>query len=69
VNRHHRVLARNEAQQMVTDLGDAIEKVIMMTADADDTTKVMALDTLSLLQTKRNILQGELAQAADEATP
>ncbi len=58
---HQRVLQRNEAQQMATDLGDAIENVIMLAGEMTDTDKVLAVDTLIILQSKRNILQGELA--------
>ncbi len=58
---HQRVLHRNEAQQMVSDLGDAIENVIMLAGEMTDTDKVLAVDTLIILQTKRNILQGEIS--------
>lgn len=60
-----RVLHRNEALQMVTDLGDCIENVINIADGAEDHTKILALDTLVLLQTKRQILQCEIARWAD----
>jgi len=62
-----RVLHRNEAAQMVTDLAFAIERIIMIAADADDPTKVCALDTAVLLQTKKNIIESEIAWADREA--
>jgi hypothetical protein len=67
VSRHHRVLARNEAQQMATDIGQAIGNLIGLAAEMTDTDKVFALDTLVLLQIKRNILEGEIAWTDREA--
>jgi hypothetical protein len=56
-----RVLHRNEAQQMVTDLGTAISNLISLSAEMSDTDKVFALDTLVLLRTKQATLEGEIA--------
>lgn len=50
------VLPRSEAMQMATDLGTAIHNIISLAEQGDDTDKVLALDTLVLLQTKRNVL-------------
>ena len=58
---HQRVLHRNEAQQMVVDLGTAINNVICLAAEMSDTDKVCALDTLVLLRTKQSTLEGEIA--------
>jgi len=60
MNHHRCVLARNEAQQMVSDLGTAIENVIGLAAEMSDTDKVFAMDTIILLNTKRSVLQGGL---------
>lgn len=62
-----RVLHRNEAQQMVTDLGTAINNLICLAAEMSDTDKVCALDTLILLRTKQSTLEGEIAWADREA--
>jgi hypothetical protein len=62
VNRQlQRVLPRNEAQQMVTDLGTAIDNVITMAGEMNDLDKVLAVDTLVLLHTKRSTLRSEIA--------
>jgi len=62
-----RVLPRNEAQQMVTDLGTAINNVIGLAAEASDTDKIFALDTIVLLRTKQVTLEGEIAWADRDA--
>lgn len=64
-----RVLHRNEAQQMVTDLGTAINNLIGLAAEMSDTDKVCALDTLVLLRTKQSTLEGEIAWADREVQP
>jgi len=66
-HQHQRVLHRNEAQQMDLDLGDVIEKLIMLAGEMDDTDKVIAVDAMIIVQSKRNILQGELKYSACEA--
>lgn len=67
MSRHQRVLPRNEAQQMVTDLGTVMHNVIMLAAEASDIDKTAALDTLVMLATKRNILESEIAWTDREA--
>jgi uncharacterized protein YfcZ (UPF0381/DUF406 family) len=61
------VLPRNEAAQMVTDLGTAINNVIGLAAEASDTDKIFALDTIVLLRTKQVTLEGEIAWADRDA--
>lgn len=62
-----RVLHRNEAQQMVADLGTAINNVISLAAEASDVDKVLAADTLVLLRTKQATLESEIAWTDREA--
>lgn len=57
------VLRRAEAEDMVKDLETAIHNVISLLDGASDMDKVRGADTLVLLQTKRNILEGEIASA------
>jgi len=62
-----RVLHRNEAQQMVADLGTAINNLIGLAAEMGDTDKVFAMDTLVILRTKQATLEGEIAWSDREA--
>jgi hypothetical protein len=56
------VLRRGEAEEMVSDLGEVMEAIIMACADVDDEgSKARAFDALVKIQTKRNILESELA--------
>lgn len=64
---HTRVLHHNEAQQMVADLGTAINNVISLAAEASDVDKILAADTLVLLRTKQATLEGEIAWADRDA--
>jgi hypothetical protein len=52
---------------MVTDLGDVIEKLLMLAGEMDDCDKVIAVDAMIIVQAKRNILEGEIKYAACEA--
>lgn len=55
-----RVLHRPDAVQLVQDLAVAIENVIEMAEDSDDAAKILAFETLTLLHSKRCMLQREL---------
>lgn len=54
------VLHRNEAVQMALDLGTTIERLIALGAEMSDTDKICLFDQLVTLQTKKNILEGEV---------
>jgi hypothetical protein len=61
------ILSRGEAVQMVTDLNTVIDKIISIAADAPDLDKVVALEALAIVKCKRDILEGEIAEADREA--
>ena len=66
-NANLRVLRRCEAQQMVTDLNLVIDNIISLLADASDVDKVLGAETLVLVHTKRNVLEGEISWAERDA--
>jgi hypothetical protein len=58
-----RVLARSEAQQMATDLGDVMDTIIGLAAEGSDADKAFAMDALVTLHTKRNVLEDAIREA------
>jgi hypothetical protein len=62
------VLPRSAAMQMVEDLGTAIHNIVSLAEQSSDSDKVLAMNTLLLLQTKRNVLESEVMWSNEAAT-
>lgn len=59
-------MSREEAKQLVTGIGQAMDNILMMVNGGDSAAKILAFDTLSLLQDKRHVVEAELAAAGSE---